>query len=67
MTTCIICDKELTGRQTLFCSNACKQANKYQVKKGERCKACHKPITKPVPVLGGFDPLCHRKRCRKAD
>jgi len=57
------CDNELQGRATRFCSNRCKQAVKYQVAKGRQCKACLKPIKKPVPVLGGFSPYCDRKRC----
>lgn len=61
----IDCDAELGGRQSRFCSNRCKQAVKYAVSKGEQCKACLKPIRKPIPVLGGFSQYCDRKRCIK--
>ena len=60
---CVICSKQLGGSQRIFCSNRCKQAEKYARKCGRICAACHKPIKKPVPVVGGFSQQCDRKRC----
>jgi hypothetical protein len=57
MKKCVICKMGLIGSQRLFCSNACKQADKYARRKGERCGKCHSPMN-PMPVLGGF-----RKQC----
>ena len=62
MSKCKVCEVELGGRQRTFCSNKCKQVAKYQQAKGERCKACKKPM-KPTPIMGGFETLCERKRC----
>lgn len=53
MTDCVVCEKELTGRQRHFCSEACKQRAKYQQSKGKRCSICKKPM-RPIPTLGGF-------------
>jgi hypothetical protein len=66
MSKCIAldCDKELEGRQAKFCSHRCKQAEKYAVKTGRQCRACHKPM-KPKPVLGGYAEYCERKACIK--
>ncbi len=52
-TECVWCGTGLAGNQTLYCSNACKQAVKYAVSKGEWCTVCHKPM-KPRPKMGGF-------------
>ena len=57
---CAVCDKALTGRQRLFCSEACKQAAKYEQAKGLRCKVCKKTM-KPRPTMGGFIQM--HKRC----
>lgn len=63
MKKCVMCKTDLMGSQRLFCSNACKQADKYARKRGKRCAECHKPIPNPVPVLGGFSQCCFRKAC----
>lgn len=63
MKECIICKAELGGSQRMFCSNRCKQADKYDRKRGLRCGKCHKPIKKPVPIPGGYSQQCDRKRC----
>jgi len=60
---CVVCGKGLEGRQRTFCSNACKQQEKYARAKGRSCKHCHKPIKKPELVMGGFNQSCDRKRC----
>ena len=59
------CEKALKGSERLYCSNACKQAVKYAEARGRQCKACHKDIKKPVPVIGGYSNVCQRKRCIK--
>ena len=63
MKDCVICGAGLTGHQRLFCSNRCKQADKYDRKRGMRCIKCHKPIKVPHAVLGGFRQTCDRKAC----
>ena len=60
---CVVCGTKLDGRQVLFCSNKCKQTDKNERKRGRRCAKCHKPITHPIPVMGGFSQQCCRQRC----
>ena len=57
MIDCVICGEELQGSQRKFCSEACKQRDKYQRQKGERCADCKRPM-KPIPVIGGYSELC---------
>lgn len=59
MKTCKRCGCEITGRKRNWCSEACKQAFKYEKSKGERCDVCFKRM-EPRPVLGGFIPK-HRE------
>ena len=63
---CVVCGTKLGGRQVLFCSNKCKQTDKNERKRGQRCAKCHKPIKTPVPVMGGFSQQCERKACLNA-
>jgi len=65
MRHCVICDKELDGKQRKFCSNRCKQQDKYEVKCGRRCRVCSAEIKKPIPVMGGFKQTCSRKACNE--
>ena len=65
MNNCVSCGTKLDGRQQDYCSNTCKQRMKYLFAKGQACRACKKPM-KPVPVMGGYEPLCDRVRCVKA-
>jgi predicted nucleic acid-binding Zn ribbon protein len=60
---CVVCGAPLGGKQATFCSNVCKQREKYARARGRSCKHCHKPIDKPVRVMGGFKQDCDRKRC----
>ena len=62
---CIICAAPLDGRQRLFCSNRCKQQDKNERVIGRRCAKCHKPIKKPVPVMGGYSQQCSRVACNQ--
>ena len=62
---CVICKSELEGGQRTFCSNRCKQEDKYDRKRGLRCATCHKPIKKPVPVMGGYSQQCSRVACNQ--
>ena len=60
--TCVICSSLLSGREEKFCSNTCKQKEKYARAMGRSCKFCYKKM-KPKKVLGGFEQGCERKRC----
>ena len=62
MIECVYCERALRGSQRYFCSEACKQAAKYEQSKGLRCKYCKKP-TKPRPIPGGYRQDCDRKTC----
>ena len=61
----INCDKELEGGQRNYCSNRCKQAVKNAINRGKQCKNCFRPISKPTPVLGGYEEYCSRRGCEK--
>ena len=60
------CDETLPPDRPKYCSNRCKQAVKYAVKTGRQCKQCGSVITKPKPVMGGFNQYCRRTAaCRE--
>lgn len=57
---CIICDSELIGRQTKYCSNRCKCKdfnNRFQNYKSQRKRAIERKI-KYVALLGGCCCVC---------
>ena len=62
--SCVICDKDLEGRQRTFCSNTCKQKDKFDRQRekylratGRLCIHCHKDMV-PEPVMGGYKQVC---------